>query len=226
MERAFWGSIASSLIIGPVAFLVCLRQWGTDHPWSRLDLYSGTFLALAIVVAFEDAVTFSRSAYRNKEVALEALGLSFDPHLFRWGRVLNAAMLLVVLDYAHWRLVPALERPLLQGIGIVLGILGVLWQTWTDAWLGHYFERDLATRKVITGGPFRFVRHPRYAGFLVRKLAWPLLFASIIGWALLPLWLVLVFNRVRREEAHLIKLFGAEYEAYARGTARLLPGVY
>ena len=225
-KRALWGSIISGLLIAPALFLLCLRQWGTDHPWSRLDFYSGSFLLLGIVVAFEEAVTFNRSALRGEEVAHEVLGLSYDPSLFRWGMVLNIALLLVVLDYGHWHLVPALEQPLLQDIGLVLGVFGVIWQAWADAWLGRHFASRLTTRKLMTGGPFRLVRHPRYAGFLVRKLAWPLLLASLIGWALLPLWLVLVFKRIRREEAHMTELFGAEYEAYARRTARLLPGVY
>jgi len=225
MKRALWGSTVSSLVIGPMLFLLCLRQWGS-RPWSRLDLYSGSFLALAIFITIEEAVTFSRSAFRSEEVAHEALGLAYDPLLFRAGKLLNAAILLLVLDYAHWHLVPALARPLLQRVGVLLGVLGVIWQTWADAWLGRHFASDAPERKLMTGGPFRFVRHPRYAAFLIRKLAWPLLFASIIGWALLPVWLVLLSMRIRREEAHMTELFGTEYAAYARRTARLLPGLY
>lgn len=52
------------------------------------------------------------------------------------------------------------------------------------------------------------------------------MFASILGW---PLWLVMllaIVRRIRREEAHLAALFGGAYGAYARRTARLLPGIY
>ena len=225
-NRAFWSLTVSNVVIGPLLFLFCLRQWGTDHPWSRVDLYSGSFLALAIFIAVEEAITFARRAFRSREVAFEALGFSYDPSLVRLGMLLNAAVVLVVLDYAHWHLVPALARPLLQNLGIALGVFGALWQTWADAWLGRHFASDSPQRKLMTGGPFRFVRHPRYAAFLVRKLAWPLLFASPIGWALLPAWLVLISKRIRREEAHMTELFGAEYAAYAHRSARLLPGIY
>lgn len=226
MKRAFWSSAVSTVVVGPLLFLLCLRQWGTDHPWSRLDRYSGSFLVLAIFIAMEDAITFARSAFRSKEVAYEAMGLSYDPLLVRLGTLLNAAVVLVMLDYAHWHLAPALERPLLQDIGVALGVLGAIWQTWADVWLGFHFASDPPRRKLITWGPFRFVRHPRYTAFLVRKLAWPLLFASPIGWALLPVWLMLISKRIRREEAHLTELFGTEYAAYASRTARLLPGMY
>ena len=207
-------------------FLLSLRQWGTTQPWSRLDLYSGGFIILGLIVETEQALTFSRAAFRSEGIAREALGLRYDKTLFQGSMVLNGAVLLMALDYAHWHLLPALERPLLQGIGMALGILGVIWQTWADIWLGRHFLNDSTTRKVMTDGPFCYVRHPRYAGFLVRKLAWSLLLASVIGWALFLLWLLLVLRRMDREEAHLNTLFGPEYELYARRTARLVPRIY
>jgi len=226
MKKAFWSSAVSSIVIGPTLFLLCLRQWGTNHNWSRLDFFSGSFLLIAVFIALEETTIFVRSSVRSREVAREALGLCYDPGLVRWGMLLNTGLLLVVLDYAHWRLVPALARPLLQGLGVVLGTLGASWQTWVDLWLARHFTGDLPQRKLMTEGPFRFVRHPRYAAFLVRKVAWPLVFASVIGWALLPVWLVVLSKRMRREETHMIELFGAEYVAYADRTARLLPGMF
>jgi protein-S-isoprenylcysteine O-methyltransferase Ste14 len=38
--------------------------------------------------------------------------------------------------------------------------------------------------------------------------------------------LVAIRHRIEREEPHLRELFGSAYDAYARRTARLLPGVY
>jgi protein-S-isoprenylcysteine O-methyltransferase Ste14 len=35
-----------------------------------------------------------------------------------------------------------------------------------------------------------------------------------------------ILRRMRLEEAHMRKLFGAERAAYSRRTARLLPGIY
>ena len=226
MRKAYWSSTVSSLVIGPLLILLCLRQWGTDHPWSRLDFYSGSFLVLAMFVAIEEAFTFARSAYRNQEVAQEALGLKYDSLLFQSGKLLTVAVLLLVLDYAHWHLVPALVKPVLQGIGVALGVIGVAWQTWADSWLARHFVNDSVQSEIMTEGPFRFVRHPRYTAFLLRKLAWPLLFASVIGWALLAVWVLLIIRRIRREESHLAEIFGSKYTAYAGRTARLIPGMY
>jgi protein-S-isoprenylcysteine O-methyltransferase Ste14 len=79
---------------------------------------------------------------------------------------------------------------------------------------------------VVTGGPYRFVRHPAYLGAILYELAVPLLLAS--WWALIPS----VFNafllllRTALEDRTLqTELAG--YTEYARRVhRRLLPGVW
>ncbi len=225
MKKALWGARLSSLF-GLALALACLRQWGSPHPWSRLDLYSGSFLGLSVLMAVVQAWTFLRSAFRSKEVAREALGMSYDPTLLRWATLLSFAELTVVLDYAHWHLVPALERHTLQNIGLGLCVLAAAWLIWTDIWLGRHFSSDAVAGQLMTGGPFRLVRHPRYAGFLTNRVGLPLVFASPLGWASLLCWILLILRRIRREEAHLGELFGASYDAYALRTARLLSGIF
>ncbi len=39
-------------------------------------------------------------------------------------------------------------------------------------------------------------------------------------------WLGVLLRRIHLEEIHLHELFGADYEAYAARTVRLLPGIY
>jgi hypothetical protein len=57
------------------------------------------------------------------------------------------------------------------------------------------------------------------------KDAAALVFGSAVGWLLAVLWWVLL-RQIRLEEMHLRKLFGDEYEAYARQTAKLAPGIF
>ena len=225
LRKAYWSAILSPSL-GIALALLCLRQWGSPQPWSRLDVYSGTFLTVGVLLAVAQAASFYRAAFRSRELAAEALGLSYDPGLLRWGTVLSLAQLSVLLDYAHWHLVPALENRVFQGIGLGLLFLAAAWLVWTDAWLTRHFSGQAGTRPLMTQGPFGLVRHPRYAVFLAGQVAIPLVFASIFGWILLPLWTLLFQRRIRREEGHLREQYGAEYDAYARRTARLLPGIY
>ena len=224
LTRAFWGTLFFSACYLAGA-LVCLWQWGSPRPWSRLDLFSGGFFALAFLWMAGTMVLHS-SFFRCPEVVQEVFGQNFDPNMLIWITLISAADLLIFLDYAHWRLVPQLEKPALQGSGLALFVVGGLFLFWADTYLARHFANDLSKRKVINEGPFRFMRHPRYASLLVGRIAYALIFASIIGWLLAVVWLVLILHRVRLEEAHLRGIFGADYDVYAARTARLFPGIY
>ncbi|CCW35406.1 putative protein-S-isoprenylcysteine methyltransferase [Chthonomonas calidirosea] len=77
---------------------------------------------------------------------------------------------------------------------------------------------------LITAGPYRIVRNPLYIGNL-------LIFAGLLGllgrWLWLPLLLPLALGYyhlvVLWEEQHLKRIFGEEYEAYARQVGRWWP---
>ena len=75
-------------------------------------------------------------------------------------------------------------------------------------------------------GPFRCIRHPYYAGAMMQTVAVAIIFVSAVGWLLVMFWWILILRQVRLEEAQLHKLFGYDYQAYARQTARVVPGIY
>jgi len=80
-------------------------------------------------------------------------------------------------------------------------------------------------RRLVSGGPYRFLRHPVYLFEEIGVIGLTLPFASV--WAVL--WLLLhiccQFQRMKNEERVLRSAF-PEYEDYARRTPRLIPGLY
>jgi protein-S-isoprenylcysteine O-methyltransferase Ste14 len=226
IDTAIWVTAVVLTLLATLFTLVLLRQWDGSHPWARLDVYSAGFLTVTALAGIVQATTFLRSALRSDAGVGEALGLSYDPDVLRFGLISEPLKFAVVLDYAHWHLVPALEQPVLQTLGLVFAVLGSAGLIWTDRWLSRHFASDAAARQLMTDGPYRFVRHPRYASFLLIGLGTPLAFASILGWPFLLVLLVALRHRIEREEPHLRKLFGSAYDTYASHTARLLPGVY
>jgi len=80
--------------------------------------------------------------------------------------------------------------------------------------------------RVVSSGPYRWIRHPGYAGALLTYLATPLLLDS--SWAMIPavLTAMLLLYRTRLEDATLrAELPG--YSEYARRLrSRILPGVW
>lgn len=223
MQKAFWKTTIPSLLYLAMA-LACLIRWGASDPWSRVDVFSGGYLLLRLVGSVH-SIFFNRRVFSSEETRREWWATASDPGWIKWVVLLMAADLIVFLDYGHWRLTPALERPWLQGLGLGLYVLAAVWQMWTDAYLASYFAREPASAP-IEKGPFRHVRHPRYAGAIAGKLAFALVFASGFGWLLALAWALLLTRKVEIEEAHLRKRFGAEYEAYTQKTSRLLPGIY
>jgi protein-S-isoprenylcysteine O-methyltransferase Ste14 len=89
---------------------------------------------------------------------------------------------------------------------------------------------------LVTTGPYRFIRHPQYAGFILLTLGLTSLSCNLlkntygVGWltpeATLVLWfgqLVIYFALAFIEESHLAKTFGAAYAKYKENTSFLLP---
>ena len=80
--------------------------------------------------------------------------------------------------------------------------------------------------RVVSGGPYRWVRHPGYAGAIATYLAMPPLLSSLWAWLPAVALVAILVVRTRLEDATLrAELEG--YEAYAgRVRYRLVPGVW
>jgi protein-S-isoprenylcysteine O-methyltransferase Ste14 len=114
--------------------------------------------------------------------------------------------------------------------GVVLIAAGVGLRAWSIATLGRFFQYQIKVQpghRVVTDGPYRWVRHPSYAGIalilagiaLACDDVWGLVAAAVLGGAGLAV-------RIRAEERQLTQALGAEYERFAAGRKRLVPGVW
>jgi protein-S-isoprenylcysteine O-methyltransferase Ste14 len=130
--------------------------------------------------------------------------------------------------------VPAAALPwnpwLSVALGAALVLLGLAVRLWASRTLGLYFTRSLLVRdghRVITGGPYRFVRHPGYTGVLVSLVGLALMLGNWLSIVLMMSgFLVGHVPRINREEAMLEAYLGEPYRAYARTRKRLIPGVW
>jgi protein-S-isoprenylcysteine O-methyltransferase Ste14 len=214
------------LVLGYLAVaLLCLRRWGAPAPWSRLDAASALALLASVVLAVQQ-VAFGRALPQTAEVQREAFGMSYDPAMARAISLLAAVELLVFVEYAHEPLAQALDAGALRWSGVVLYAATVAWLAWVDAALVGHFNEAASGRRLLTTGPYRYVRHPRYVGLIASRVAFALVFASVVAWVLIAGWVWIVRRRVVREEAHLTVVFGPAYGEYAQRTWRLVPGLY
>jgi len=117
--------------------------------------------------------------------------------------------------------------PLRAMLGLLLFVAALALFYATHKALGRNWSVTLAVRAehaLVTGGVYRFVRHPMYTAFWMWAIAqaftlqnWLAGTAGIIGFG------TLYVLRVAREEALMRETFGAAWEAYAAHTPRILP---
>jgi protein-S-isoprenylcysteine O-methyltransferase Ste14 len=224
MRQTFWKTSSYSLGYLAIA-LACLFQWRGTNPWQRLDWFAGGYFALRLAGSLHSLVS-SVGAFRSRPLRQEWWALNSDPTGPRWVMFLMALDLFVFLDYGHWRFAPWLVRPALQSWGLALYLAVTAWQIWTDACLARYFNQSKIPLVPMNRGPFRYMRHPRYAAAMIGKIAMARIFASVLGWTLAVAWGVLLLNEITIEERHLRKLFGSSYDSYAHSTAKVIPGIY
>ncbi len=103
-----------------------------------------------------------------------------------------------------------------------LGLVGVGLALWGMVSLGAAFGVAPADRGLVTHGPYRFIRHPMYAGETLSLIPVVLLNPSLRNLALAAVLTVTVLLRIQWEEGIL-----DGYTEYARRVRwRLLPGVW
>ena len=118
--------------------------------------------------------------------------------------------------------------PAPAALGVVLVGAGLLFAGWARWHLGRNWSGEVTVKEghmLVTSGPYRWVRHPIYTGLLLALIGNALAIGSARGFVGAALILAGFMIKLSVEEARMRETF-ADYEAYARRTARLIPGVY
>ncbi|MFZ0828039.1 MAG: isoprenylcysteine carboxylmethyltransferase family protein [Verrucomicrobiia bacterium] len=128
------------------------------------------------------------------------------------------------------RLPPALQKNLCPAelqmpsiiAAIVLIVIGPAIALWGILYLGRSFGIFVEVRKVVLGGPYRWVRHPMYLGWICLCAGNALGFFSAAYFILVTLHILLLRYRARLEEAELSG-YSAEYREYRKRTGFIFP---
>lgn len=91
--------------------------------------------------------------------------------------------------------------------------------------LGRSFSVMPQARALVTRGPYKIVRHPLYLTEEIAIIGIFLPYASLLAALLFGVHFAMQVLRIRYEEEVLSEVF-PEYAAYARHTARLIPGFW
>lgn len=116
--------------------------------------------------------------------------------------------------------------PLPLGIAmIVVLVVTAAAEVYVLMWLGRSFAIMAEARQLVTGGPYRIVRHPLYVAETIGMAAVMVQFFGPPAVALSLAYTAAQVARALCEEKILADTF-PEYAAYAARTARFIPGVY
>jgi protein-S-isoprenylcysteine O-methyltransferase Ste14 len=123
---------------------------------------------------------------------------------------------------------PSLRIPVgVQAVGVVVMWMGLATRAWAVAALGDAFRTTVEVdpgQVVVTTGPYRWIRHPSYAGLLLILAGLGLAAGNwLSSAACLVLPLPALAWRIHVEEAELSHVLGEAYRAYQAGTSRLIP---
>lgn len=87
--------------------------------------------------------------------------------------------------------------------------------------------RLVEDHKLITEGPYAYIRNPIYTGMLGMLIATGLAMEHWVALVIaIVIFMVGLVIRVRTEEKLLRAAFGEEFEAYAKRVPAVLPGIY
>jgi len=165
-----------------------------------------------------------RIAGRNFRDLLARGGVEVAPEHYRWMVLLHTAFL-IACPLEVWLLrrpfIPALAAVMLL---LVLASAALRW--WVIATLdGRWTTRVVCLPGVapVTGGPYRFLRHPNYLAVIVEMFALPLIHTAWLTAVVFSALNAAVLKvRIRTEEDALSRL--SDYGAAFAGRPRLLPG--
>lgn len=112
--------------------------------------------------------------------------------------------------------------------GIIFLLSGLALAVWARIYLSRNWGMPMSLREnheLVTTGPYAYVRHPIYSGFLLAMLGSAL--ADGIPWLIVFIFLFIYFTySAKVEEKMMADLFPDQYPEYKKHTKMLIPFVF
>jgi protein-S-isoprenylcysteine O-methyltransferase Ste14 len=201
---------------------VAAGRWDLWNVWGYAGVYMMGMVVGTIVVARTDPTLFQerlRPGPGGKDPYLRVLAV-----ILMLGHIVVAGL---DVGRLHW------SGPVPAAVEI-LGLVVLAGAFATSIWAmsaNRFFSSDARIQRdrghtVVTGGPYRLIRHPGYLAAILISLASPLALGSYVSALPMVLVAILILRRLLLEERML--LAGLEgYVDYAAAVRyRLLPGIW
>ena len=182
------------------------------------------YIAWAILIIIWVAEAFGNKkaatvSHKGEQIAVLVLmsigfGLMFNQHELPW------ALTTYVMH-------PQVQSSLL---GDILALSGVAFAIWARFALGKNWSGAVVTikkdHKLVESGPYAYVRHPIYAGFLTAAVGTAFTIGTFASFLAVLFLFGAFLIRIKREEKIMIAQFPNEYPAYITRTKALIPYLF
>jgi methanethiol S-methyltransferase len=116
-----------------------------------------------------------------------------------------------------WKGDPHLSPLHLVSDGLIAGgfiLIGTAW---------NVLYKAQRARQLATTGPYAYLRHPQYVGFVAVLLGFLIQWPTIITLVMFPILVIMYVRLARREERDALAEFGEAYGQYAAQTPAFVP---
>jgi protein-S-isoprenylcysteine O-methyltransferase Ste14 len=137
-----------------------------------------------------------------------------------------AGLVLYLLSPPWWTWTSIPLGEWIQWLGIVITLVPIFFLIWVHRHLDKQWSIALELRedhKLITTGPYRYVRHPMYLGVFTYTIGLMMISLDVLVILFFAFTIWVNYRRIPREEQMLIQEFGDEYLEYIKRSGRLLP---
>jgi protein-S-isoprenylcysteine O-methyltransferase Ste14 len=195
----------------------------------RESIFGSVTAALLVTAAAISGYHRHRAEQAGEdEISLQGEGLTTAVALRSSGLVLMLSVVAYLVN-PRWMRWSSLDLPApLRWSGAGLGAVSLALTLWIFRTIGKNITSTVETREeheLVTGGPYRWVRHPLYTVGTSFFVSLGIVAANwFMGLASLSV-LVMLLIRLPKEEEKLIERFEDEYRAYIERTGRLLPRI-
>ena len=100
---------------------------------------------------------------------------------------------------------------------LIFGGFVLLWAAWKVLYDAQ------RTQTLATTGPYAYVRHPQYVGFILIMLGFLFQWPTFVTLIMFPVLVTMYVSLARREEREVLSEFGEIYKRYMDSTPAFFP---
>jgi protein-S-isoprenylcysteine O-methyltransferase Ste14 len=192
--------------------------------WLFVIIFFGYAFLLLLYFFIKDPDAMMK---RGKYITDDPNTKSFPDKTFMVSGILIFGFIVIFPGIDHeLRLSPI--PPLIELLGFIGLIISLLFISYVNK-VNRYASKGLVIHKdheLITSGPYRVIRHPMYAGFIILIISTPVALGSFIAFVVSLAFPILLAYRIGIEEKMLVNHLAGYKEYMEQVKYRLIPKIY